>query len=216
MPAYTLTPEDILFFRDGRPMETSGGHGARWPEPSVIFDALHAALWRAFSQTQPWEHPHRYGRSSDRDMQRQRTQRFGSLATAGPFPVKQGQWLFPAPADATASTDPANWLLRPIPFDPSDPSNPSHPSSNLPPPLKYPLANYAPPTKDTPDPWWTKAAIEAYLRGTPPTGGRWSFTDDDLFAREWHTGIAIDPATQTTGRGEAAAASPTSDGPRMA
>lgn len=222
MPAYTLTPDDILFFRDGRPMETSGGHGARWPEPTVIFDALHAALWRAFpnDQTQPWEHSHRYGRSSDRDMQRNRTQRFGSLATAGPFPVFSGSgrvsraasgdspdapsntplWLFPAPADATTSTDPATWLLRPLVNDPSNPSD----QSNLPAPLRYPLANYSPPTKEELDPWWTKAAIESYLRGQKPTESHWAFTDDDLFAREWHTGIAIDPATQTTGRGEAA------------
>ena len=50
MQIYTLTPNDVLFFRDGRPMEAAGGHGARWPEPSLIFDALHAALHRAFGE----------------------------------------------------------------------------------------------------------------------------------------------------------------------
>ena len=41
----------------------SGGHGARWPEPSIAFDALHAALHRAFpdiernpDNTPVWEH----------------------------------------------------------------------------------------------------------------------------------------------------------------
>ncbi|MFQ3594063.1 MAG: type III-B CRISPR module-associated Cmr3 family protein [Gemmataceae bacterium] len=212
MPAYTLTPDDILFFRDGRPMETSGGHGARWPEPSVIFDALHAALHRAFPAVgqkdfQSWEHPHHYGRNGhypERGDDSKRRQRFGSLATVGPFPVKDGLWLFRVPADATSSKDPTTWLLRPIANDPSDPSNPSA-QSNLPPPLKYPLANCSPPTTDEPDPWWTKAAIESYLRDQKPSEERrWAFTDDDLFSREWHTGIAIDPATQTTGRGEAA------------
>ena len=35
MQIYMLTPNDVLFFRDGRPMEAAGGHGARWPEPSL-------------------------------------------------------------------------------------------------------------------------------------------------------------------------------------
>src|SRR5439155_6702849 len=107
MPTYTITPQDVLMFRDGRPMEGGlSGHGARWPDPSIIFDALHAALHRAFPAQspeafQPWEHLHRYGRSSDRDFNRKPTQRFGSLATLGPFPVHDGRWLFPCPADVT-------------------------------------------------------------------------------------------------------------------
>ena len=123
MNAYTLTPDDLLFFRDARPIESAGGHGARWPEPSVVFDAIHAALWRAFpdaAQPMPWEHAHRFGRSSQRDMTRDRTQRFGSLATAGLFPVVNDEhWLFPAPADVTPQAGRHGqaqrcgpWLLR--------------------------------------------------------------------------------------------------------
>ncbi|MCZ7641226.1 MAG: type III-B CRISPR module-associated protein Cmr3 [Verrucomicrobia bacterium] len=33
MKTFLLEPQDLLFFRDGRPTETSGGHGARWPDP---------------------------------------------------------------------------------------------------------------------------------------------------------------------------------------
>lgn len=199
MKAYTLTPADLLFFRDARPTDTSGGHGARWPEPSVIFDALHAALHRAFPDPQPWEHAHRYGRSSHRNPQAVRTQRFGSLLTAGLFPVWQdGRWLFRAPADATSSTEPAAFLLRPI-HKQSDSSQ----LSDLPAPLLYPVANFAPPTKDTVSPWWSAAAWKAYLQGQPPAFAE-LFTNADLFAGEWTTGIAIDPATQTTGHGEAA------------
>jgi CRISPR-associated protein Cmr3 len=212
MPTYTITPEDILFFRDGRPMEAgagSGGHGARWPEPSVIFDALHAALHRAFPAEdtrdfQSWEHPHRYGRSSNRDMARQRTQRFGSLVTAGPFPVLNGaggqavapRWLFPRPQDVAAQDSVLPALL---------PLKNTGGHNDLPAPLLYSLASLAEPSKDEPLPWWTKQAVEAYLSSeTKPLAGTWSFRDDALFAREWHTGIAIDPATQTTGHGEAA------------
>ena len=214
MPAYTITPQDILFFRDGRPMEAgagSGGHGARWPEPSVIFDALHAALHRAFPEVErtaegepTWEHEHRFGRSSNRDMGRQRTQRFGSLATAGPFPVLAGTgrppaaggWLFPRSQDVTTHDSLAPALL-PL----------KHPAghSDLPAPLRYPLASRAEPAKDEPLPWWTKPAVEAYLNSENLADpARWAFSDEDLFVREWHTGIAIDPDTQTTGQGEAA------------
>src|SRR2546426_12037491 len=109
MPIYQIIPQDILFFRDGRPMEAgagSGGHGANWPAPSLIFDAIHAALYRAYPDQQPWEHPHRFGRSSDRDYQRLPTQRFGSLATTGPFPCWEDadscRWLFPCPSDVVS------------------------------------------------------------------------------------------------------------------
>lgn len=201
MPAYTITPEDILFFRDGRPWETAGGYGAYWPHPGVIFDALHAALWRAFPGEQPWEHKHRHGKSSNRDVNRASTQRFGSLGTVGPFPALDAvTWLFPRPQDVTARTEAGFSLLCPL--------EQTHPSdapdlSNLPLPLKYPLASFSTPTKDELSSWWTKAAFEAYLRGEQrPATQRCTYADRDLFENEWHTGIAIDPATQTTGHGE--------------
>jgi hypothetical protein len=36
-------------------------HGANWPQPSIWFDAIHAALYRAFPDKQEWEHTHRTG-----------------------------------------------------------------------------------------------------------------------------------------------------------
>lgn len=209
MKTYLLEPQDLLFFRDGRPIETSGGHGARWPDPSVIFDALHAALWRAFpaDQPQPWEHRHDFGRSSQRPHNGD-TQRFGSLATAGLFPVVQGRarapraaagappdaldvscrWLFPAPADVAACDDARHWLLRPRSVQGT---------TNLPACfLKYTVASLAKPTKDTVPPWWSAAAWQSYLTGTKPDPSE-LFTPDDLFAAEWTTGIGMDPETQT-------------------
>jgi hypothetical protein len=191
MNAYILEPQDLLFFRDGRPIATAGGHGARWPEPSVIFDALHAALHRAFPEPQAWEHAHRFGRSSRRSLEGDRSQRFGSLATAGLFPVgSDGCWLFPAPADAllTSKTDDTNWLLLPVP---------ASGKTNLPAPfLKCVAGSFAPPTKETAAPWWTAAAWAAYLSGKRPDRTE-LFTNDELFAGEWTTGIGIDPETQT-------------------
>jgi hypothetical protein len=208
MPTYTITPQDVLMFRDGRPMEGGlSGHGARWPEPGIIFDALHAALHRAFPEIERapdgmprWEHEHRYGRSSNRDYNRTRSQRFGSLATIGPFPVEKGTWFFPCPTDMTVAANGTLATLHPL----RTPGG----SSNLPSPLRFPLANPAAPSKDEPKPWWSKAAIESYLSPTPKRGEEFWERElrdaADLYAGEWATGIAIDPATQTTGQGEAA------------
>jgi len=204
MPIYRITPQDVLFFRDGRPMTAgagSGGHGARWPEPSIIFDALHAALYRAFPEVEreadgkpTWEHEHRFGRSSNRDYTRQRTQRFGSLATVGPFPVRESQWHFPCPQDVTQRGHNHPTLL---------PLNEPGGSTNLPAPLRFALGSVVEPDKEGAEPWWNKAAVERYLDSTPSSVPQ-CLSDDELFAGEWSTGIAIDPATQTTSQGEAA------------
>lgn len=191
MPLFTLTPNDVLFFRDGRPMEATGGHGARWPEPSLIFDALHAALHRAFpeGQRQEWEHAHRYGRSSDRDMTRARSQRFGSLATAGLFPVREnGEWLFPAPKDALPSNPNRLSLLLPM--------DEPHGASDLPRPLRYPLGNTSAPSKVEAKPWWSPTAFASYFEGRPPDQSGVS-GNADLFVGEWTTGIGMDPERQT-------------------
>ncbi len=190
MNAYTLTPDDLLFFRDARPIESAGGHGARWPEPSVVFDAIHAALWRAFpdaAQPMPWEHAHRFGRSSQRDMTRDRTQRFGSLATAGLFPVVNDEhWLFPAPADVTPDLEADRWLLAPA-LHPG-----ANPSANLPKPLLYPVANLSKPSKESVAPWWASNAWNSYLNGQKPSAQDMR-RQRDLFEDEWTTGIGIDP-----------------------
>ena len=208
MPIYQISPQDVLFFRDARPMTAdagSGGHGAHWPAPSVFFDAIHAALYRAFpeierdTQGQPlWEHEHRFGRSSRRDYQRPPAKRFGSLATAGPFPRVQTKdsltWLFPCPADITTDETGQFPSLAPM-------KSPS-PQTNLPEPWLHPLGSLVAPSKSEPKPWWSKKAIEAYLRNQPPLPAGLC-ASAELFASEWTTGIAIDPATQTTGQGEA-------------
>lgn len=212
MPVYRLTPQDVLMFRDGRPMEGGlSGHGARWPEPGIIFDAIHAALHRAFPEisrlpdnTPVWEHEHRYGRGSNRDYSRPRSQRFGALTTTGPFPIEDNAWFFPCPADVTAAEESVFGLLQPIAATAG--------SSNLPSPLLFPLANSAAPSKDEPAPWWSKLAIERYLTTlssgslSADANGFWQSQwrkTADLFASEWATGIGIDAATLTTGRGQA-------------
>ena len=84
------------------------GHTAAWPLPDVTNHALHAALHRAGLEG---IHAHRRGRSGVYSDERDR--KFGSLLTAGPFPVDgSGRWFFPRPKD-TQLNGPAKVTLQP-------------------------------------------------------------------------------------------------------
>jgi CRISPR/Cas system CMR-associated protein Cmr3 (group 5 of RAMP superfamily) len=206
-----LRPTDVLFFRDGRPIEGSlAGHGAAWPLPSVVDAALHAALHRAYplehgrlaegaTETTHGDHVHRAVRDG-RIREDLRIRRFGSLSTAGPFPVKVDQsgseetWHFPTPGDldgpdlspTSLPSESQNWL-----------------SSSLPRPLEYAVPNLYPPSKESRSKsWLTRTAFQGYLNGG--NGEQTGIDDSDFFDPEHTVGIAIDPATQTTGRAEAA------------
>ncbi len=198
MNTLLLHPTDVLFFRDGRPMGGSlAGHGAAWPLPTVLNGALHAALWRADLDG---VHTHRRGRSSDRRDDAARDRKFGSLVTAGPFPVliendhgqqTAPQWFFPRPSDAQDSETTA------VTVQPAKLTG----SSSLPSFLQYAVANTRPPTKDKPAAWWSKAAWDAYLQESSaqaqlrPT----DFKDDTDLSDTEHTigiGISADTGTQ--------------------
>lgn len=194
MPVYHLQPQDLLFFRDARPMEPQspgGGHGAGWPHPAVLFDALHAALWRAFPDAPVREatgfshHSFYVKKDGQRQPIGQQRTWFHTLATAGPFPVLAGQWLFPAPADAL----PDGGRLLPITEEPG--------ASNLPKPLKYPTGATSLGGKADAARWWTKAALEQWLRNPQAPLAAGIFKADALFDNEWTTGIGTDPLTET-------------------
>ena len=198
-----LAPTDVLFFRDGRPMGGSlAGHTAAWPLPTVTNAALHAALWRSgLADT-----AHTHTRKSGRERASTRGELFGSLTSAGPFPVctngKAATWFFPAPADArcTPELDAENKqtgqgtiteVLRPVP------PVPGSASSN---PLPLSAASLQPPTKDKPAAWWSEGAWNAYLRTAQrDTLAARLFTksDTDFADTEAQIGIGIDPERGT-------------------
>ena len=190
MNTLLLTPSDTLFFRDGRPMSGSlGGHGAAWPLPNVTNAALHAALWRA-GDTFTTAHRHRRGRSGAWD-DGHRDRKFGSLITAGPFPVLDGTWMFPRPLDAALAENGCQATLLPLAqgFD--------RDRSSLPAPLRYAVANTQGPTKQQPRPWWNRSAWHAYA-GIPDTDASPEFCNDDCFSdTEFSYGIGIDPERGT-------------------
>ncbi|MFV0337756.1 MAG: type III-B CRISPR module-associated Cmr3 family protein [Chthoniobacterales bacterium] len=198
MPTHQLHlhPTDVLFFKDGRPMDgASSGHGAAWPLPHILDAALHAALHRSGETS----HQHVPARSSqERDYsdenRNQHGRNFGSLQTAGPFPVdKSGHWLFPRPADAQKPGS-AETTLRPLK------ELPAGATSSLPNSL-HPVINTLPPSKDNPEPWLSTAAWQHYLdpsnQLTPSDQSSHFLHDDAIFAAEHTIGIGIDPITDT-------------------
>lgn len=195
MNTLLLAPTDVLFFRDGRPMDGSlAGHGAAWPLPSVTNSAVHAALHRAdldgfFEENGDCKvhaHDHRRGKEPySKD-----SRKFGSLVTAGPFPVSPaGGWHFPRPLDAgvpnslTATFKPLTKGLDP---------------SSLPAPLKFPVVNTEDPSKDPIAPWWSQSAWSAYLSGETSVAEKDALIYDSTFSdTEASIGIGIDPSTGT-------------------
>jgi len=195
MNTLLLQPTDVLFFRDGRPMGgASAGHGAAWPLPTVVNHALHAALHRAGGVFQD-AHAHRRGRSGVYSEERDR--RFGSLVTAGPFPVRISEvgdaWFFPRPADAD---DSGAAFLHP---------HRTNAASSLPRPCHYPVVSSRPPSKENPKTWWSEAAWNAYLGSAQRTdrAAQIAFMKDSDFSDTEHAyGIGINPNTGTVQEGQ--------------
>lgn len=192
MNTILLNPTDVLFFRDGRPMGGSlSGHGAAWPLPHVISTAYHAALHRAQLEG---VHKHVPGRSSQtRDYSEENRQKrgrfFGSLVTAGPFPVceKTGHWYFPRPADG-GGKDALTATLHPTRLDGA---------SSLPSLLTLAVGSHVPPSKDTPKNWWSMEAWNSYLNGTKLSAECHFKSDADFADTEHAYGISINPDTGT-------------------
>lgn len=197
MNTLLLQPNDVLFFKDGRPMAGGlAGHGAAWPLPTVTSAALHAALWRAGLADA--SHLHRPGRNG-KPVADTPSRRFGSLVTAGPFPVKAAgnaadEWFFPRPADAQAPGS-AEVTLQPVLVDRSA----GEWSTSLPSVLTHAVASSRPPEKQKPAPWWSHRAYQHYLHGTAnpaPADGDFN-PDDAIFLAEATVGISMDAATGT-------------------
>lgn len=204
MNTILLEPTDVLFFRDGRPMTgASSGHGAAWPLPTVINHAFHAALHRAgeaFSEAHV-HRPSRNGVAAPESARESAGRRFGSLVTAGPFPVQiqtdGGVWHFPRPADAGQSFEP-----QLLPYSPMDES--SMVGSSLPAPCLYPVVSTLPPSKEALPSWWNESDWNTYLGSNShnPSGAKPEGVRDSHFTDTEHTyGIGLDPETGTVVEG---------------
>lgn len=178
------------------------GHGAAWPLPNVVNAALHAALHRAeLDQV----HAHQKIENGEPG---KREKKFGSLASAGPFPVRTNDagsnssekpsdtWFFPRPADLLDDK------LFPALLPSADALKIG--SSSLPSPLRYATPNRLRPKKELQaKDWITRSAFEKYLTSKNDNLQITDACNDkDFFDTEHSIGIAIDPTTQTTGSGD--------------
>lgn len=88
-----LTPRDVLYFRDGRPLGgAADGNGAQWPLPTVWHSAVLSAFHRNFSEeaVAKYAKKHEHSRRGEKDKNFTRLKRtkavFGGVKTLGPFP----------------------------------------------------------------------------------------------------------------------------------
>ena len=180
---YTLTPRDLLFMRDARPMEASdAGLGANWPRPDQLWNAVINMFHRQWPDMQSWEgdlHTHREKFDNHADS----SFRFGSLQTVGPFPLKNKTLYFPCPLDLSADDDNNLFPMELVSADGTD----------MPKPLKY--AFQAPVLgKQQPPQWLSVEDYCLYLNGkTIEKANR-----EQLYTTERNIGIAIDAETGTT------------------
>lgn len=181
---YELTPRDVLFFRDARPMDVDKsrkddifnvGHGANWPRPDQLFSAVIHELVRDPSAPEgAW-----YGKVSD-------------LRVTGPFPLRNGELYLPMPLD---------WDMNLVTFDATIGA------TDIPAPLMAGFADRVVEKKSYPK-WIPVADYTRYLggevgRGKAPTEADAPTNDDALlFLREPRFGTTLDAATGASKRVE--------------
>ncbi len=184
---FELEPQDTLFFRDARPMQAgagSGGHGANWPLPSVLHEALRAALLQATGRVPAAKalRGHKNPTGKERMFV---TRDFESLRTVGPFPVVDGTVYLPTPADVIPVEDGKVALMAPM--------NPGRGVANYPTSWFKPIGAPVRPGKQELDRWISMLDFERLLRASgmvevpaPPK----------LWQVEHRIGVGIDPTTR--------------------
>jgi CRISPR-associated protein Cmr3 len=196
MQAFELQPLDTLFFRDARPMQAgagSGGHGANWPLPTTLHEALRAMLLRNSGLLPSGEklsgrrNRHTPGKPKQVEYA---TRAYESLRTMGPFPIRESLLYFPTPHDLAPIADDNFAIMNPL----DSPRG----SANFPAPWLRPVAAKARPSKSAKPSWISKDCFIQYL----------SITKELFIQKEspfWYSenriGIAIDPGTGAAAEG---------------
>ncbi len=170
--SYTFIPRDLLFFRDGRPIDVdkgnkdsrSVGHGANWPRPDHLYNGVMHALLN--NQT-----------ASERLF---RT--FGSLKITGPFPQKGDTLYLPRPLD---------WDCQLVKVEHTD----------LPPFLTHGFIDNQEGKKDYPA-WIPLDVFKAYLAKVDLKTPSPALSAEKLFQTEARTGTTLNAATGASERTE--------------
>ncbi len=168
-----MTPRDLVFCRDARPMEESwSGSGGSLPAPTTFHGAIRAEYYRRFPKEKELRESERVS---------------ASLKTWGPFLEKDGEMYFPTPLDIV----PGNQLLEVRPPE-------ENVLSDLPNPLRCCLFSPGQASKKSPEKYISRRNLEKYLQGEA-----FSLTaESDFYDRESRPGITIDPKTRTVSDGK--------------
>ena len=142
---YCLSPRDLLFFRDARPMDVDKtpeanyrpvGHGAHWPRPDHLFSAvIHTLIRNPEEPEEQW-----YGKVTD-------------LQVSPVLPFKAGELYLPFPRD---------WSMESVRLP-----EVSCGLTDLPAPLTCGFLDKKPDKKRFPK-WVTLSEYESYLKNEQP------------------------------------------------
>lgn len=204
---FEIEPNDTLFFRDARPMQAgagSGGHGARWPIPSVIHEGLRTALLIQSGSELPKGDQRERGHHhpGTRGERRIVTRDFESLRVIGPLPLRDEKLFLPLPADLTtvaaASGRRPKAATRVTTAAPvlNAPGSANFPASWL-----HPVAACGEPIKES-LPGWVDATTYGSLLSLPVEKEVEIPLQPGLWETEHRTGVAIDPATRGAKKGQ--------------
>ncbi len=187
-----ITPRDLLFFRDAKPMAAGEGYGngCNMPTPNILHSAIRTALLKQ-SGALPDEKTvstHTRDRGSNR---RIGADKFGSLQVKNLFPYHEKHGLlFPIPNDVLkADKDTLSITqLRLISDD-----------------LICPFSTI-PPCKERVSGFWTGAQLWDYMKGKRENDQQKNdFTpikQSEIWEEEWRVGIEIDPERNSTKEGQ--------------
>eukprot|EP00831_Metopus_contortus_P083542 TRINITY_DN9275_c0_g1_i1.p1 TRINITY_DN9275_c0_g1~~TRINITY_DN9275_c0_g1_i1.p1 ORF type:complete len:471 (+),score=68.81 TRINITY_DN9275_c0_g1_i1:558-1970(+) len=192
-----IVPRDVMFFRDARPIGGSAeGSGASWPLPSTFYSSMLSAISDRFDGVD-WESKHTKLTDREKKYNKMDSTRFnfGGLKTWGPFPKDaEGHIYVPTPADLLPGDEDNSsaGVMNPV--------NMSGGVSNLPTPLKYPVASSLKPTKKKLGEWIPLDQLQKYLDGE--VADLQTVPSDKLFKAEARPGIGMNPESRTTEDGK--------------
>lgn len=180
MKPVKITPNDVLFLKDGKPMGTSNiGYGDSWPSATAFNAALHLSL-------------HRLSTKKSIHKIDGKTMYWGDLQSIGLFPLQDGYTsYFPAPLDVIVKNDTSdnNCNVRLLPMKNSN--NCSSLRSGL--SLCMPLNEIS--KKDKTPTWISFNEYNEYAKSSTHIKIKGK-DNESFFSSEYAIGIAVDSATK--------------------
>ncbi|MFQ5741114.1 MAG: type III-B CRISPR module-associated Cmr3 family protein [Acidobacteriota bacterium] len=193
-----LEPVDTLFFRDGRPMQAgagSGGHGANWPLPTVLHEALRSALLRLSGDRRSPRKtvPGRRRRGSKHPKTIAFVTRdYESLRLVGPLPLRDRTLYLPTPGDVVRTEEGHLSVLAPLANAPA--------RSNFPCPWLEPVAGTVRSGKRSPPAWIPAGEFSSLTQASGRLDQK--FAELTLWQTEHRVGIGVDPTTGAAAKGK--------------